>query len=195
MGPERLFLIGYGTLLSRESVGSTLGPDAQEKEFLPVVVEGFKRLFNLRPAHYQPSFRVSDEPVEAAAMNVQPAPGFRFNGLAFPVSDVELRALDHRERYYRRVKVEARLFSGGAPPLAAEMYLAAPESPGVAEAPEGLRPAWRDITLARGGAYAVGQAFGEMFDATTYLADGRTLAIDVYRDHLPPLPHREENGP
>ena len=71
----RILLVGYGTLLSQASVAQTVGGDAQEKIFIPVTVRGFRRLFNLRPDHYEPSFHLSEEPIEVAAMNVMPAEG------------------------------------------------------------------------------------------------------------------------
>ena len=47
---------------------------------------------------------------------------------------------------------------------------------------EKLMPLWRDIVWARTGAYRIGETFGRCYDETTYLADGRTLVIDRYRD-------------
>jgi hypothetical protein len=47
-----------------------------------------------------------------------------------------------------------------------------------------LLPLWRDIVYARVGAYRISEPFGQMYDATTYLADGSTLMIDYYQAHL-----------
>lgn len=47
-----------------------------------------------------------------------------------------------------------------------------------------LLPRWQDIVWARTGTYAISHAFGQYYDATTYLADGETLMIDFYRQHL-----------
>ncbi len=180
-------LVGYGTLLSRPSLASTVGPGAEGKELIPVIVQGFRRLFNLRPGHYEPSYHLTHEPAELGALNVQKVEGARFNGLAFSVSDGELAALDKRERYYSRIEAPVRSFPDGLPLGMAFFYSAGADSPWVIEDPGMLRPHWRDIVLARQGAYEVGPGFGEMFDSTTYLAGGRTLAINEYRNHLPPV--------
>jgi hypothetical protein len=50
-----------------------------------------------------------------------------------------------------------------------------------------LLPLWRDIVYARVGAYRISEAFGNMYDETTYLADGKTLLVDYYKDHLEAL--------
>ena len=183
----QILLVGYGTLLSQASVAQTVGGDAQEKIFIPVTVRGFRRLFNLRPDHYEPSFHLSEEPIEVAAMNVMASEGARFNGLAFPVSDQELAALDERERYYQRIRIPIEAFDSGRPLGEAWTYSASPDAPAVFEASAGFRPHWRDVVMAREGAYARDEAFGIMFDETTYMADGLTLVVEAYRDQLPSI--------
>ncbi len=187
-GDSPALVVGYGTLLSRASLASTVGVGGQTKTFIPVVVNGFRRIFNLRPGHYEPSYHLTHEPVELAAMNVQPMDASTFNGVAFPVSKKDLEVLDEREKYYQRIEVRIDPFPGSgslAGGREAFVYSAGPESPWVIDDPDLLRPHWRDLILAREGAYALGRPFGEMFDSTTYLAGGRTLAVDEYSDHLP----------
>jgi hypothetical protein len=186
-GERPAFLVGYGTLLNRASLASTLGPHAGEKEPTPVFVEGFQRLFNLLPAHYEPSFFITQDPVEVAAMNVRPSSVHRFNGLAFKVTMEELEALDEREKYYDRNWIRIRAFPDGPPMGEAFAYVARPDSPWVTDVPQGLRPRWKDVLMAREGAYAVSRGFGEMFDETTFMADGRSLVVEEYRHHLPEI--------
>jgi hypothetical protein len=96
-------LVAYGTLLYRESMATTVGREMTAgKRSVPVTVRGFRRLCNVRAAHYQPSCRISQEPIEMGALNVEPAAGAVFNGPAFLVSDDELSLLDRRERWYER---------------------------------------------------------------------------------------------
>lgn len=178
-------LLGYGTLLHRESLARTVGEPALERPLTPAVVPGYRRLFNVRPGDYEPSYRLSRRPIEAAAMNIEAAPGAWLNGLLFAVSEVDLEALDARESGYRRIRVAFRSCPGGTPVGEAFTYLAGPDAPGICRDPSRLMPRWRDVVLARAGAYAVGRAFGEMFDRTTYLADGESPMIDVYGPHLP----------
>ncbi len=177
-------LVGYGTLLDAASTGMTIGASAEHKVYRPVVVRGYRRLFNLRPDHYTPSHKTGSAAEEAAAMNVEPAPGLAFNGVAFDVSGEEMRQLDERERYYERVSVEILDFASGSSLGRAQVFSAELEARWICRDPEVLLPLWRDIDLARAGAYRLGDAFGEMFDQTTYLADGETLMITRYREYI-----------
>ncbi len=178
-----VFLVGYGTLLHRGSLGQSIGRDsATEKRALPVVVRGYRRLFNLRPTHYATSFKLSRNPIENGAMNVEPAPGESFNGIAFEVTPEELEALDQRERYYRREAAPVFHFHSGAPLGEGHFYVSEPGASWIVRDIERLMPLWRDIVWARTGAYRLGEAFGRCYDETTFLADGRTLVIDRYRE-------------
>lgn len=178
-------LIGYGTLLSRASAGRTLGrPGGLAREMLPVTVRGYRRLFNLRPDHYVAS-RVWGRPgIENGAMNVEPAAGEEFNGLAFRVSRQELELLDQRESAYDRIEVEACGFDSGEPIGRGQVYCSRPDARWIERDPARLLPLWRDLVWARQAAYGTGRRFGRAFDRTTYLADGTTLVADRYRDRL-----------
>ncbi len=178
-----VFLVGYGTLLHRGSLGHSIGPESAEgKRVVPVVVRDYRRLFNLRPTHYATSFKLSREPIENAAMNVEPAPGESFNGLAFEVTAEELQALDQRERYYQRKTAPVYHFDSGELLGEGHFYVSEPDASWIVRDVGKLLPLWRDIVWARTGAYRLGDAFGRCYDETTYLADGRTLMIDRYRD-------------
>ncbi|HKK07974.1 MAG TPA: gamma-glutamylcyclotransferase family protein [Gemmatimonadota bacterium] len=183
--PRTTRVLGYGTLLSRASLGRTVGEHAVDWTTIPVVVEGWRRLFDFRPEHYEPSFRLKDEPVEAAALNIEPAPGSRFNGLVIEVSDRGLEALDSREAGYRRVRVPVLSWPDGEPAGEALAYAVPRDDPRVCTDPARLLPRWLDVELSRAGAYEVGRAFGALFDQTTYLADGETLLADAWAAHLP----------
>ncbi len=183
--PSEALVVGYGTLLYRASLGQTLGRDAAEKqEMFPVLIRGFRRLFNLRPDHYEASELWGRPGVENAAMNVERAEGESLNGLAFKVGREELAKLDARERYYDRLEVEAADFATGHALGVAQIYSSRLDARWLERDPAMLLPRWRDLVWARTGAYAIGQAFGETFDRTTYLADGLTLAVERYREPL-----------
>lgn len=184
-GDTTFLVIGYGTLLYRASVGNTIGrAAAEQQEMVPVLARGFRRLFNLRPDHYEASNIWGRPGIENAAMNVEPAAEECFNGLAFQVTADELEKLDERERYYQRLTVQAHDFFTGAPLGPAHIYSSKQDARWIEQDPTKLLPLWRDIQWARAGAYAIGQDFGKTFDRTTYLADGKTLVADHYRDHL-----------
>lgn len=180
-----VLVVGYGTLLYRASLGDTIGRNAADhQEMTPVLVKGFRRLFNLRPDHYEASNLWGRPGIENAAMNVEPAADLCLNGLAFRVAPEALGKLDERERYYERIEVEANDFETGAPLGPAHIYSARMDAHWLERDPRKLLPLWRDVVWARKGAYAIGRRFGETFDRTTFLADGATLVVERYRDHL-----------
>lgn len=181
-------VVGYGTLLWRPSLGRTLGADAAAARALaPVVVPGYRRLYDFAPPHYAAALRLRSDPVERSAANIEPAAGARFNALAFEAGPDEIARLDERERVYRRVAVPLLSFPDLAPLGTGWAYVGPPDAEHVERDPGRLLPHWRDIAFARRGAFAVGPDFGRLFDETTFMADGTTLVSDFYRDHLDAL--------
>lgn len=184
---KAVFIIGYGTLLYRASLGQTIGRTmADQREMVPVLVTGFRRLFNLRPDHYLASDVWGRAGIENGAMNVEPAASESLNGLAFEVAPEELEQLDRRERYYERLEAEIYDFQTGEPLGPGHIYSSKPDARWIERDPGKLLPLWRDVAWARAGSYAISRRFGETFDRTTYLADGKTLVVDHYRAHLSP---------
>ncbi len=180
-------LVGYGTLLYRPSLGHTIGDEAGNSiEMLPVIVDAYQRLFNLRPDHYLPltSSVLSDAGIENAAMNVEPASEHSFNGLAFRVDHQQLPDLDRRERYYLRKRVRLRHFDTDEPLGEGWVYSSERDARWIERDLAALLPLWRDIEWAREGAYRISRRFGEYFDKTTFLGDGTTLVTERYREHL-----------
>jgi hypothetical protein len=180
------YVIGYGTLLSRWSARVTLGREpAAPRRLAPVVVHGYRRLFNARPAKYESSRRLNGPPIERGAMNVEPAEGGRFNGLAISVTRDELVALDVREESYARVRVDASPFGRAGQTFRAFTYMVPLHSHRLCRSIDELLPRWLDICLARAGCLELGREFLDMYDETTYLADGETLMVEHYRRRVP----------
>ena len=180
-----VLIVGYGTLLNTGSLAQAIGDSTAEgKSYLPVVVRNYRRLFNLRPEHYETSSKISQKPIEMAAMNVEPAAGQRFNGLAFYTKPEELASLDERERYYERHVVEIFSFETNEMIGEGYTYVVPLDSKLLSRDLAELLPRWKDIELAREGAYRISTTFGKMFDDTTFLADGETLMSDYYKEHL-----------
>lgn len=181
-------LVGYGTLLSRSSRALTVGEIAVDgMDPVPVVVPGYRRLANVRAPHYEPSYRVSDEPIEVSAFNVEPHPGGSLNGLIVELDESALEAMDEREEVYERVRVSVEEFGTGRPLGGAFVYSAPDSSRWVERDPQTLLPRWRDVVTSRNAAYRVSSAFGRTFDETTYLADGETLLARHYDGLLPEI--------
>jgi hypothetical protein len=68
-----------------------------------------------------PGYKVYESPdgrrpaVAVAFLDVEPAPGLAITGTLLEVDQAELRALDRRERQYRRVDVTAAIDAGALP--------------------------------------------------------------------------------
>lgn len=183
-----VLMAGYGTLLLRESLGDTVSQkDAGTKEMIPVVIKGCKRVYNLFPDHYPAENRLGHGPIERAAANSVFAEGSSFNALVFEVKASELEMLDKRERYYKRVSAPCFEFSTKKPLGECYFYMSEPDARWIENDRTKLLPLWRDIVYARVGSYRISEDFGKLYDATSWLADGRTLVVDYYKDYLKQL--------
>lgn len=183
---KKYYIVGYGTLLYAESLQKTIGESIREKKYIPVFIKGFKRLFNVLPTHYKPSYKITELPHEKAAANVIISETDELNGLAFEVSESELDDLDRREKSYQRCEAQMFDFNAGEFMGSGFIYSAAMDSDRVTKDTKFL-PDWEDIAFARTGAYRYGQSFGETYDKTTFLVDGVTRVIDYYKDYLEEL--------
>lgn len=189
---EKVVLVGYGTLLLQESLGDTIG---QHKKYRPVIIQGYRRLFNLLPDHYQADNRLFDDGRETGAANIEAAEGAFFNGLAFEADANDLENLDKRERYYLRAQATYSDFETKEHLGLCHVYASPLDARWLQRNPLTLLPLWRDIVYARVGAYRISEAFGQMYDATTFLADGKTLMIDYYKAHIQELSNLEAIRP
>lgn len=188
MENEKVVMVGFGTLLLQESLGDTVGKNgANNKKFTPIIIKNYRRLFNLLPDHYEADNRLRMDNTEIGAANIEPAPGLFFNGLSFEANADDLENLDKRERYYKRSTTPYFDFESGEELGICHVYESPLDARWLLRNTDQLLPLWRDIVYARVGAYRISQAFGEMYDATTYLADGKTLMIDYYKKHTKKL--------
>ncbi len=185
---ETVLMAGYGTLLLRESLGDTVSQEsAEEKKLIPVVIEGAKRLYNLVPDHYSAENRLGLGPIERAAANSVFAEGHSFNAIVFEVKASELEMLDKRERYYKRVSAPCFEVSTKKPLGECFFYMSDPDARWIENDINKLLPLWRDIVYARVGSYRISEDFGKLYDATSWMADGKTLVVDYYKDYLSEL--------
>lgn len=182
-------VVGYGTLLLKSSVGNTISQEsANDKVYRPVRIKGFRRLFNLKPDHYTTNNVLTDNGIELAAANVEKGTeSDHFNGLAFTATDEELESLDEREYCYLRGTVPIYDFVTDEYLGEGFTYMGDPESRYIIRDTKRLLPYWRDVGYARTGAYATSEMFGKAYDETTFLADGTTLLVNLYAEHLDEL--------
>lgn len=185
---DTVLIAGYGTLLLKESLGDTVSQEsAEEKEFIPVIIQGCKRVYNLIPDHYPAENRLGRGPIEKAAANTVFAEGHSFNAIAFKVQASELELLDKRERYYRRVSAPCFEFSSKKSLGDCYFYMSDPDARWIENDIDKLLPLWRDIVYARVGSYRISADFGKSYDATSWMADGQTRVVEYYKDHLAAL--------
>lgn len=104
-----MWVFGYGSLVSPESFGATLGRVLRPGvDFFDAEVRGFGRRWNYGVLHATGTASdASGRELEytIVALGVVPGGGERVNGVVGWVEGDELVELDHRERHYDRVDV------------------------------------------------------------------------------------------
>ncbi len=115
------WVFGYGSLVDPESLGRTLGRVVTPGvDFLAADLTGWGRRWNYGVGHVVGSWRRSDGIViddgVIVALGVVAAPDEAVNGIVARVSEVEIAALDQRERDYDRVDVTAAVTVHGLSP-------------------------------------------------------------------------------
>lgn len=111
MADGSTWVFGYGSLVSPDSLGATLGRAVTPGvDFLEAVVTGYGRRWNYGVGHTRGVLvddggRRIDHTI--VALGVVAASGETANGVVARVSDDELARLDHRERHYDRVEITA----------------------------------------------------------------------------------------
>ena len=183
MDNKKIVLVGFGTLLLQESLGDTVRSNSKKK-VTPIIIKNYKRLFNLFPDHYEANNLLRTDGTEKGAANIEPAEGIQFNGLSFEADAKDLERLDKRERYYKRSIIPYFDFETGKDLGICHVYESPLDARWLIRKNTDLLPLFRDIVYARVGAYRISNAFGKMYDATTYLADGKTLMIDYYKNYI-----------
>jgi len=91
--------VAYGSLMSHRSLSRTL-PD---KKFYPVIVKGYKRIFNM----------MDEDGIDSDVLNLAVSSGAKFNGLMFHINNKELKNLMNREKDYNLEKTKSFDFKTG----------------------------------------------------------------------------------
>ena len=146
-------VVGYGSLLSHKSLKETI----KDKKFIPVIVKGYKRIFDLDE-------NSGDE------LNVEKSKNHKFNGVLFKVNEKELEKIKGREDGYNIDEVDAYEFTTkkkiGKCFLFIDYYDVDYEK---------KTPDKSYFILCREAAYAISDDFGKFWDLTTYTSDGESV--------------------
>ena len=109
MAAEPIWVFGYGSLVSPESMARTIGRVVAPHEgWLAAHLDGFGRRWNYGSMHQRGDWHGPDGFVESGVvvcLGLEPAADERCNGVVIRVTEDELAALDWRERDYDRTDV------------------------------------------------------------------------------------------
>lgn len=153
-------IFGYGSLISRRSLGGTLA-DA-DRTFTPAVVKGYRRVFNYK----------EERDRDPDMLNLVKDGRAHVNGVVFEVTEEELAKLKAREDVYNFEPVIAHDFETGK--KIGECL--ASVDPYINIDHDGNLPDKAYFLMCRQAAYAVSKAFGKMWDETTYTAKGERVS-------------------
>jgi hypothetical protein len=183
------WVIGYGSLIHPDSLRRTV-PHIEVDQIRLVRVMGYRRLFNLASMEAWSSAMPLRQ--SAAVLNVEVDSEAEFGGVAFPVGENALRALDQREYMYKRITgVKCEEFTTGEPVYRSILYSALSgeelrlQKKSFYEKsvrPLGLEslickeilPVDKYLSLCLQGAFGWSNQFGSHFVKNTYLGDGVT---------------------
>ena len=120
------YVFGYGSLVSPESIESTLGHAIDREAFEYARISGWKRAWNVgsdRHSHPERTFLLPDGSAftgVTVVLGLEPAPPTAVcDGSVFAVSERDLTLLDVRERNYDRVDVTSTVSAATWPEMPA----------------------------------------------------------------------------
>lgn len=141
--------VGYGSLLSHNSLSKTI----KDRKFLPVIVKGYKRIFNL-----------TEDNKKEDVLNIEKSSKNEFNAIMFSINEKELIKLKEREDIYNLEEVDVYDFKTlkelGKALISSDPYVGIDKI--------GLLPDKRYFILCRESAYHFSSEFGKYWDNTTF---------------------------
>jgi cation transport regulator ChaC len=150
--------VGYGSLMSHDSLKETI----KNKKFRPVIVKGYKRIFDLTTRRNE----------NADVLNLKKSPKSFFNGVMFKVDDGELKKLCEREPEYNLEKT--KVYDWKTKKLLGECFVVIDYFVGL-DKNEKL-PSKSYFILCREAAYHLNKKFGKMWDETTFISDNEKVS-------------------
>jgi len=178
-GKVRIF--GYGSLMNKESAAKNMKPEAVAS-MQPVVAFGVKRIFNYQATktdHWGPG----QDRKEKAMLNLFPSfnIGSIANGVTIEVDAEDLSSLVKRERGYDLVPIIVGNWNDIKDQnpememqIAYTFVVASELRKNIAYSSTEFYPVRGYLHAIQDGAKSFGKEFREVWNATTYLADGTT---------------------
>jgi hypothetical protein len=150
------YIVGYGSLVSHNSLKETI----KDKHFIPVIVKGYKRIFDIAQI----------EGENSDVLNLKKSPKNEFNGVMFSVTDKELEKLKQREDGYELEQVPAYHFKTKDKLGNCFVFL------DKTDLDKSLFPYRSYFLLCRDAAYHISKKFGKMWDETTFVSTGEKIS-------------------
>ncbi|OIO80117.1 hypothetical protein AUJ84_04585 [Candidatus Pacearchaeota archaeon CG1_02_32_132] len=157
MEKEIYNVVGYGSLISH----SSFKEDYSDKKFKPVIVNGYKRIFN-----------ILEENKGLDVLNILESKKNKFNGVLFKLNEKELKKLKEREDWYNIEEAEYYDFETkkkiGKGLLFIDHLILIDKHK--------KKPDKKYFILCREAAYHLKKEFGKMWDETTYTSAGEKIS-------------------
>ena len=151
-------MIGYGSLMSHNSLKETIN----NKHFKPVIIKGYKRIFDI----YVKKSENSD------ILNREKSKNSELNGVMFKVNDKELRQIKKRENLYNLEKTKAYDFKDKK--MLGSCFIVIDYSVKIDR--KNKLPGKSYFILCREAAYHLSKEFGEYWDKTTFTSDNERIS-------------------
>lgn len=150
--------VGYGSLLSHKSLKKSI----EDKNFTPVIIKGYKRIFNISTRNGQNS----------DILNIVKSRNHNFNGVLFKVDEKELKNLKIREDEYNLEKTSIYSFKTqkkiGKGFFVIDYYVDIDKNKKL--------PSRSYFIMCRNAAYKISREFGRYWDRTTYISDNEKVS-------------------
>jgi cation transport regulator ChaC len=163
-------IVGYGSLMDKDSFSKTL----PLRDMKPVWIEGFKRVFNLKPSRPY-IYKEGGKGIAIAVANLEESEKSRCNGLMFEVTESELEKLKIRERSYRLKEVEVSDFETEDLIGTAYVFIGSKRFRDELIISDEFEPLPSYLEKVRKASYNISEDFGISFDTTTFKANGERI--------------------
>ncbi len=176
-GADRMYLVGYGSLLNPVSAARTIA-DTPPEGHPPVVALGARRVFNYRmPDAVFHRYEEQPPKTERAALNAEPAVDGVLNGRAIEIALADLPGLRIREKAYDLRPVTCLdWLRPEIPPYTGYVLCSKTWWEGTQYIDDTLTPFPKYYDLCRAGAAMVSPEFLQLYLETTYFPDRQTTA-------------------